>query len=381
MVIVEKIRGALRLCACDRQAASLGLHAGLTLADARARMPNLVAVPADIFADAQLMERLAAWCEQFTPLVALDPPHGLALDITGCAHLFGGEAKMRAHIVSRLARLGFSTRAALGTTPDAARAFARFGAGGGDDPRALPIAALEAAPETLIALKRAGLTTLGDLDARPSSALTARFGVALTQKLARILGQEDIRLTPLRAPAPYLVEKRFAEPLIDLAGVEPAVRHLFEEMAWLLEQRGEGGRAFEISFFRTDAVTRCLVIETGRPARDPKILLRLYREKIDALKDPLDPGFGFDLIRLAVTRSEKFFVAQNDFTRGGAEDESVFDALIDRLAARFGRERVLRFAPRDTHDPSRASSYVYFDVKPATPWPQPESGEPPLRPL
>ena len=47
------------------------------------------------------LDDIADWCDRFTPLVALDPPHGLFLDITGCAHLFGGEAALMRHGVRR----------------------------------------------------------------------------------------------------------------------------------------------------------------------------------------------------------------------------------------------------------------------------------------
>jgi protein ImuB len=388
LALVEKQRGALRLTACDPRAKKLGLRPGLTLADARARAPELAAKPADPGADARLATRLAAWCEQFTPLVALDPPHGLALDITGCAQLFGGEEAMRLHVRRRLAELRIATRAGIAGTPDAARAQARFGpaarvAPGGEAvaARPLPIVALEEAPETLIALNRAGLTTLGALADRPSSALTARFGAALTQKLARILGHEDRRITPLRAPAACIVERRFAEPLLDLAGVEPAMRRLFGDAALLLERRGEGGRVFEMSFFRTDGATQRIVVETGQPSRDSDLLMRLYREKLDALADPLDPGFGFDVIRLAVPVSETFDAAQKDFD-GVDGVEAALDALVDRLTARFGRERVLRFTACDTHMPERQARLTPAAgaARPQA-WPTPEPSDAPRRPL
>ena len=39
---------------------------------------------------------------------------------------------------------------------------------------------------------------------------------------------------------------------------------------------------------------------------------RLFRERLDALTDPLDPGFGFDLIRLSASRSEIVVQEQRD---------------------------------------------------------------------
>ena len=86
----------MRIVALDRCGLALGLLPGMMLADARARVPDLVAVDHDPAADRRLIERIADLCDRYTPMVALDPPDGVTLDITGCAHLFGGEAAMAA---------------------------------------------------------------------------------------------------------------------------------------------------------------------------------------------------------------------------------------------------------------------------------------------
>ncbi|QGM95650.1 DNA polymerase Y family protein [Methylocystis rosea] len=387
-MLVKKERSALRIDALDRKAIAFGLTPGMTLADARARAPHLAVAQADPDADERLMLRLAAFCEQFTPLVALDPPCGLMLDATGCAHLFGGEAMMRTCILQAMARLSFTGRAAVAGTPDAARALARFGQEGvtppGEDEiftRPLSIAALEAPKETSVALTRAGLTTLGDLADRSSAALTARFGDETMRRLTRILGREDARITPLRPLPECMVERRFAEPFLDLSAIENVLRPLIAEAMGILERRGEGGRAFEARFFRTDGAVAALRFETGAPSRNVEALLRLFRLKAESLVDPLDPGFGFDVIRFCVLNAETLAQSQIGFERQSAQEGDVAD-LVDRLAARFGRERVLRFATHETHDPVRAASYVYA-ASPSKPnsWEKPELGEPPLRPL
>lgn len=390
LVLIEKDRGALRLADCDRRAVGLGLTRGLTLADARARIPDLVVVEADPAADQRLLAELAAFCDRFTPLVALDPPHGLVLDITGCAHLFGGEAALRQALGGRLRRLGFSLRASIAGTPEAARAFARFGGEalsppGGDEERArrLPVAALEVAPESVLALSRAGLKTLGDLAQRPSHALSARFGEVLATRLRRILGREDARITPLRPPPDCMVERHFPEPLQDSDGLEAIVARLLAEVVRLLEARGEGGRAFEIGFFRSDGAVRRLALETGRPSRDAAAILRLYRERVEVLADPLDPGFGFDAIRLSVPVCEPLGTPQASLDGRAVEEEAVAD-LVDRLVARFGRERVLRFVAQDSHQPEREAALVPAATsrsEEANTWPAPQPEEPPARPL
>src|SRR5579871_3510795 len=88
LVIVERVKGAQRLSAVSRQAQDLGLFPSLTLADAHARLPDLDVVEADPNADAGLLEHLADDCDRFTPIVVIDAPDGLLLDITGVFHLF-----------------------------------------------------------------------------------------------------------------------------------------------------------------------------------------------------------------------------------------------------------------------------------------------------
>lgn len=386
--MVETVRNALRLVDCDRRAVALGLTRGLTLADARARIPALTVVEAEPQADRAFLEALAAFCDRFTPLVALDLPDGLLLDITGCAHLFGGEAVFHDRIGTQLRRMGLALRAAVAGTPEAARAFARFGAGGVAAPgtdetlaQKLPVAALDIAAETVIALSRAGLKTLADLAGRPSAGLSARFGEEIATRLRRTLGREDARITPLRPPPACVVERHFAELLLDGQALEEVVARLVAEAARLLETRGEGGRAFEISLFRSDGAVRRLTIETGRPSRDAGAILRLWRERIETLADPLDPGFGFDAIRLAVPFCEPLNTHQPNLDGRAVEDEAVAD-LVDRLVARFGRARVLRFAAQDTHHPVRSAKALSAAAPaPAMAWPVPEPGEPPARPL
>ncbi len=388
LVLVESAGNAMRLAAVSRSAQASGLTPGLTLADARARVPGLDAVDHDRAADEAFLLAIAEDAARWTPLVAVDPPHGLALDITGCAHLFGGEGGLLAKVPARLARTGLTVRAAIAGTPETARALARFGPGGivppGGDAEvvlSLPVAALEAGDETLVALRRAGFRLIGDLAGQPTAPLVARFGEAIVVRLRRMLGREDRRITPLR-PAPVcMVEQPFAEPIARAEDVEHSLRRLAGRAALVLEARGQGGRIFEAIFFRADGQVRRIGVATGRPSRDPDAILRLFREKLDALADPLDPGFGFDLIRLAVPHVQDLAATQPGFDRQAKEDDEVAD-LVDRLVARFGQARVLKFVAADTHDPLRAAALI-----PATAsfkgagWLGSEAGEPPCRPL
>ena len=87
------------------------------VAEARAMYPALDVVEEDPAADRRLLEGIADWCDRYTPMVALDGKDGLFLDITGCAHLFGGEAALLGDILSRLFHMGLDARAAVSSSP------------------------------------------------------------------------------------------------------------------------------------------------------------------------------------------------------------------------------------------------------------------------
>src|SRR5437764_2031071 len=149
-------------------------------------------------------------------------------------------------------------------------------------------------------------------------------------------------------------------------------------------KQGRGARRLEAGFFRTDGAVRAIVVDTGQPATKAQVIDRLFRERLEALNDPLDPGFGFDLIRLSASRTEIVVQQQRDLD-ANVHDNDKLAALIDRIAARIGGRRVIVHLPQDTHVPERASLPVpaqqHLAAAALAAWPAPVEGEPPLRPL
>ena len=186
LAAVAKVNNAERLVCVDAEAARLGLTIGLSLADARARHPNLVVVEAAPAEEARLIERLCDWCSRFTPLAALDGRDGLMLDISGVTHLFGGEAALIEDCRTRLAAQGFTVAAGVGGNPRAAWALARFSPTKiAPDPLSdkafarlfhdLPLAALGLDEKTVADMARAGLRRIGDIALRPRAPIAARL--------------------------------------------------------------------------------------------------------------------------------------------------------------------------------------------------------------
>jgi len=378
VVLIAAERGRQIIRAGNACAWAEGLYPGLTLADARAAVPLLQTVLHDEAADAALITWLARAATRWSPFVAARPPHGLLIDISGCAHLFGGEAGLVAEVVGWLARRGLTARAALAATPAAALALARFGAARLAD---LPLAALSDSDAVQVALRRAGLKRLGDVAGLPRAALAARFGPALVAARDALLQAVPEPLDPLLPVAAVRAEQRFASPIASVDAVRASLSGLIAMCAGQMAARGEGGRRFCLTLYRSDGHVAQVAVETAAPQRDAAVLLRLFDERIAALNDPLDPGFGYDLVRLDVP-----VIAPLAEVQAGLEGEVLAGTrlaeLVDRLAARLGHGRLLRLARADSHVPERASHLAPLATAAcALPWPTPAPGEPPARPI
>ncbi|MHB2170226.1 DinB/UmuC family translesion DNA polymerase, partial [Alsobacter sp. R-9] len=217
----------------------------------------------------------------------------------------------------------------------------------------LPVAALAIDPAIAAALGRLGLKTVGDLAERARGPLAARFGTALIDRLDRALGRAEEPIAPRRPLPACTAERRFAEPIGHADDLHRSILALAGDLAGILQRRGEGARRLELVFFRADGAVRRLPVATGRPVRDPATVLRLYREVLDSLADPVDPGFGFDVMRLGALAVERMDAVQTGLDAAGDDEEALAD-LADRLAARFGRRRVLALSPQESHVPERA---------------------------
>ncbi len=366
---VTKVKGAFRLVAVDRLAAALGLKPGIALADARAMHPRLDIRDADTKGDLATRDGIVDWCRLFTPLAAPDGENAAMLDITGAAHLFGGEVALMDTMVGRLVRQGFSASVAIAATPGAAWALARYGNGrrlvtegtGMAECAKLfapmPLAALRL-DETLIArLGQAGLRRVGDLLLRPRAPIAARFGTAIHHRLDVLLGRARDPISPrFEAPA-FVAERRFAEGIARREDVEATIQALAYDLCGLLARHGEGARQLDVSLFRVDGMVKHLAAGTSRPLRDPLVMARLFRERIEAAgEDGLDTGYGFDVVQLAALSAERLDQAQPGW--GAATESSDIADLVDRLGARFGLGRVTRLVLADTHRPERAATAV-----------------------
>ncbi|MFC3126420.1 Y-family DNA polymerase [Pseudoroseomonas globiformis] len=347
------------LVAVDAVAAAGGLFAGQALADARALQPGLVLRHAAPEAEAAALRSLALWARRYTPLAAVDPPCGLLLDITGCAHLLGGEAELLQEARVRLARGGIEARGAVAGAAMSAGALARgrldnpVVASGIEAEAVAPLglgAALRLEQDQLLALARLGLRRVGDLQALPRGALARRFGTALLERLDAVSGQLRLALNPV-LPLPELeATLDFAEPVTTRLAIDRAVDGLLRRLCARLDTAGRGARRITLLAWRVDGAVQELRVGTALAMRDPDHLMRLLAGRLERL----EPGLGFERLVLEASATDPLQGQQQGFGPSGeaARREELL-RLLDRLAQRV---QVRGVEPLASHWPEHAAA-------------------------
>ena len=360
-------------------ARGLGLQPGMTVAQAQAMVPDLVVADAASEEDAQALRRLAAWCLRLSPMTAADPPDGVWIDATGCAHLHGGETAMLESLVRQLGRGGLQGRVAVADTPGAAHALARFGGkpvvvvevGQATDALALlPVAALRIDARTAGGLRRLGLDLVGQLEATPRAPLVRRFGTGLLSRLDQAMGRVREPIRPVLPLEVIAVRHDFVEPLCTAEAFAAVVLLLVGEACSLLEQRGAGARRLDLVFERVDATVQVVRVGTAQPTRDVRHLARLLDERIGQV----DPGLGVEAMLLVLPLVEPLGHGQQ--ASGLVAAEADLSELVDRLLNRLGPGKVYRLQAVESDVPERSQRKIsVFGPKGATsstsPWPRP----------
>ncbi|MEP2945304.1 MAG: DNA polymerase Y family protein [Lentilitoribacter sp.] len=375
MVCVAKQKGAMRLTSLDISAQSHRLREGQGVTEARAICPDLDIIPSDDAADLAFLNALADWADRYTPLIGIDAPfgkpQGLFLDITGCAHLFGGEAEMLKDIISRFDKMGIYAQGSIAPTPGLAWGLARqyeyydhitenaimnwdnldarF--------RQFPMAALRLPLDMLLALDRVGLKKVKDIISAPRKPLMRRFGPLLLKRLDQALGREEEPVSPRLPVSDLSVERRLAEPIGRQEDIETCIEQLSNSLRVDLEKRGQAGQEFMLLLFRMDGIVRRIIIGLSAPSRDAKRIRALFSQKLAAIYDETDAGAGFETIRLCVIQAVDKSDVQESFVNGSNVQTNMHQ-LADQITARLGKDSVVKPVFHQSFIPERAASFA-----------------------
>ncbi|TFI58351.1 DNA polymerase Y family protein [Sphingomonas parva] len=359
LVTAARSGNRILIAAVSAEARALGLQPGMAVTQARALVPGLDVRDADPEGDRALLAALADHAaRRWTPRAAVSDDEGLFLDLTGVAHLFGGEEKMAARILRFCARAGFAARIAIADTPGAAHAIARHGGvplrvcppGGHAEALApLPVAALRLEEPVLAAARRLGIERIGELVAMPRAPLQRRFGKTMLARLDQALGRASEPIDPVTPRDAPFAELRFAEPIATAEAIAQAVATLMTRLVRTLAEAGLAARLVTLACSRVDGAEQVVTIGTARATRDGGHLLRLLGMRIETI----EPGFGLDALRLTAVRAEPLAPEQWAGTLAG-ETAPDLAPLIDRLAGRLGPRRLFRLSAVESDVPERS---------------------------
>jgi protein ImuB len=306
---------------------------------------------------------LALWCQQYSPLTAIDPPDGVVIDITGCAHLFGGEASLRRHIETRLP----GARSAIADTATAAWGLARYGAPGAEDLNPLPLAALRLDPVIIRKLRRVGIRRIGELRRLQRAELTARYGAEPARRLQLAFGQAPEAQKFISPPPDWREIEHHAEPIFAPLQLQAALTRLAPKLCARLGNAGRGVTQLVARFYRVDSQCPEFLIRFAAPSHDELHIGRLLIEKLNGI----DPGFGVEAVSLTAIATESCPPVQRS-TETPAPD---YSQPIDTLLNRLGPKNFWRVSPHASHIPERQTLRLPVTQKPAR-WPPPPQPRP-----
>jgi protein ImuB len=350
------------IASVDDAARRLKLRPGMTIAYAQSLIPDLQIHDAMPVEDEAALHRLALWCTRYSPLVAVDPPAGIFIDIAGSAHLFKGEAALLQDLRWRLAASHIGAKAAVADTPGCAWAAARFAGDeivapgrGSDVLGGLPVAALRLEEKTIESLRDVGIERIAQLVSKPRGSLQTRFGSEVLLRMDQALGSASEVLVSLVPPEVPRSKLRFAEPLGDPEDLQRVINILCQSLVEDLERRGVGARRLDLVFQRVDNIAQAVRIGTSRPNRNAPHLAKLLGERLVLV----DPGFGIEEATLTASWIEALTEKQITGSHVAKAGENVdVGELVDKLRIKLGAERVFRLVPVESDIPERATKRV-----------------------
>jgi protein ImuB len=374
-VLVAPERNRIIITAVNLLAEQQGIVRGMTAADAKAVVPELKVLDHLPGKAEKLLSAIGEWCIRYTPLIAVDPPDGLILNISGCTHLWGGEPGYFKEIINRLHSKGYDVRGAIADTAGAAWGVARFAKKHpiiepGKQVEALlklPPAALRLELLMLDKLHKLGFYTIHQFINIKRSALRRRFGDQFLLRIDEALGNTGEHLQWLQPVKRYHERLPCLEPIRTATGIEVAIQTLLQNLCKVLQREGKGVRTAILQCFRVDGRVISIDIGTNRPSCSVNPLFKLFELKIPTI----EPDLGIELFTLEAPKVEDITAEQEALwhPEGCGLDSPALAELLDKVANKIGAKNIHRYLPQESHWPERAlKPALSLAEKPDAPW-------------
>ena len=312
---------------------------------------------------AELLERLAARTQRFTPRVSLVPPDGLLLEVKGSLHLFDGVEGLCSRLTHESVALGVRSALAVSPTPLSALVAARCGqpftvlglAQLVSQLSPLPLAALRWPQGTLDRLVHMGVRTIGQVLRLPRAGFARRFGADHLLMLDRLTGREADPRHRFRTRERFRRKRDLTYELESHAALLRALEPLLQELGKFLQARQCGIQRLQCLLQHRHAAATSCILRLTSPASDAGHLGELLAERLNQLVLP-EPVRSCELRSGALLRS---VLSSNPLWQpgehGGATSVEA-SGLIERLRARLGPEAVYGLQVLPGHRPENTWS-------------------------
>jgi protein ImuB len=319
-------------------------------------------------ADRTALEELALHCEQYSPCVGLEEaeyPHSLLLDISGIAHLFGGERLLSQRMHDDLAIQGFRAWIAVGDSVGSAWAAAHYLAdaakpviipsGQFDLLLDLPMEGLRLGESIAEKLRRLGIRTIRQVLGLKRSSLPARFGGEMILRLDQFLGKQPELITPCRPIAKFQIEHFLEDGTTQPEMIEPWWLMLLERLVGHLREKQLGTRHIQCTLITDRKTTQELTVRLCNAVADVRQIGDLLRLQFERLR--LDaPLIG---IRMEALETSHIEPSQQEMFVGRSQDHAhPLSLLLNRLSNRLGHHAVVRPRLLPHTIPEQAFEYV-----------------------
>jgi protein ImuB len=367
LVVVDAEDRNQRVVAADARALDAGVRAGMTLGAALAAAPDIDAQPRDTARELALMQKLAAIAATFTPLVSIEPPDGLVLEIKPSINLFGGLRELcrrlrdacRAHPMFAAGEC--APHFTLAPTALAALVAARAGARCFiTDPnvlparlKPLPVGVLRWPEEQNARLAAMGVNTLGDLMRLPRAGFARRYGPAQLADLDRLLGRRADPRRRVTSREHYRGSLDLDHEIHEHDRLLRALEPLLAELEEFLRARQRGITSLRCRFRHYRAEPTLCVLRLAQPEANAARLMSLLRERLATIALP-EPVRRCELASGALT--ERAIASRALWSPGehGSAPSGEIPGLVEHLRARLGAQSVYGLECVAEHRPERS---------------------------
>lgn len=391
-----------RVVAATRRARKAGVQIGMTLNQARARMPKLVARARDTEGERTAQDVLLEIADRFTPRVEDAEPGCVYLDLSGLERRWQRsnnqpnqpEVELGREILRQIEDAGLPARIGIASSKLAARVAAGLprrareqiaqAVGivvGNEGPAVVPtgdeadfLAPLplhRLSPESEIAetLERWGIEKIGDFAKLPKAEVASRLGETGRRLHATARGIDPRPLTARQQTPTFREGMTLEWPIINLEPFLFIARSALERLCQRLEARGLGCKRIEMSLNLEPDGYHERSIELPSPTREVKTLITLLRLDLEA-HTPGAPVTAFSLLAHPDTPK----LAQLSLLGPASLSPDRLATTLARLFALLGPGRVGSPRTEDGHLPERFRLVEYTPPPPPKVRPKLEPG-------